>query len=373
MLSLFFLTLTPLLLSLPAYSQSDLFSNFPRTDANTTGSCGACQIVFFPYLVAWNESTQSHGSYDNVTVVAPVLVTIDNSTNITSTQTMSAETGLIVPNGGPAVKTFNITVGNGSPVTTSTAGDFIFSTVITSPTALIWWGAWSVQGLYQTTDSTGGSICTISPQLNTIASTGLPVPFTSMTTYPTSAYPEPYTGTPVPTSSFSDVPFGTAEAEAFLELFPTISAFASCIPISYSGAPALLTRANGFLTTSYTHYTTFTALQNQAASESTSPSAPSGISLTTSAIDTQFPASFSTTSQRLTASSTSLVPSTSMVLSTVVVSPTSTFKRYNVDYIEPQRFEALLRRKFMGRELVWDGPVWDVWGDWCIPLSRKIS
>ena len=115
---------------LMAFVPSDLLGTFLRADDNRAGSCGACQIVFFPYLVAWNDSTQLDGSYDNVTVVAPVLVTIDNSTNITSTQTMSAETGHILPNDRPAVTSFTITVSNGSPFTMSTTGDFIFTTVM---------------------------------------------------------------------------------------------------------------------------------------------------------------------------------------------------------------------------------------------------
>lgn len=109
---------------------SDLFGNFPRTDGNTNGSCGACQIVFFPYLVTWNESTKPDSSYDNVTVVAPILVTIDNSTNITSTQTMSAQTENVLNSGGPATSAFTITVSNGNPVTSLTAGDFVFTSVM---------------------------------------------------------------------------------------------------------------------------------------------------------------------------------------------------------------------------------------------------
>jgi len=84
--------------------------------------------VFFPYIVAWNESNNPNGAVDNITV-ATVVLTVDNSTNVTSTYTSTASTTInskiVTINGTAAVKTFTITAGN-----PSSSGDLTFTTAV---------------------------------------------------------------------------------------------------------------------------------------------------------------------------------------------------------------------------------------------------
>lgn len=77
----------------------------------------------------------------------------------------------------------------------------------------------------------------------------------------------------MPTSSFNDVPFGTAAAEAFLGLFPSIPVFASCTLISYHGAPDYVS-AVSHLTSASTRYVQAQAVGNPAPSTATTESSP---------------------------------------------------------------------------------------------------